>query len=261
MAWHWLIARKSWNLDPILSWALIRNREVFMAALCNAWLSGMVMTVTIVQIPQRFMIVDRLSPIDSGVRLLPFAAVMVSTSVLVTVAIAKFKVFAVTSLILGALLEIAVVAGFSRASTHVGIEPSQYVFQILAGVCVGICNIILLLLTPHLVEKEDLAVGNGAINQIRILGGSLGLSIVTVATTPTLQANLVKVIGPEQTARVLDRTNQIQILSLPSETQAVIIESFGTLYNTQMAILIGISAAQVVASMLQWQRKEIILKK
>lgn len=122
----------------------------------NAWLSGMVMTVTIVQIPQRFMIVDRLSPIDSGVRLLPFAAVMVSTSVLVTVAIAKFKVFAVTSLILGALLEIAVVAGFSRASTHVGIEPSQYVFQILAGVCVGICNIILLLLTPHLVEKEDL---------------------------------------------------------------------------------------------------------
>lgn len=84
---------------------------------------------------------------------------------------------------------------------------------------------------------------------------------MTVATTPTLQANLVKVIGPEQTARVLDRTNQIQILSLPSETQAVIIESFGTLYNTQMAILIGISAAQVVASMLQWQRKEIILKK
>ncbi|TGJ79408.1 hypothetical protein E0Z10_g9361 [Xylaria hypoxylon] len=242
--WQWIIARNAYDLDPVLPWSLLTNR-VFMAAVCNAWLSGSVLVVTIVQIPQRFIIVNGLSAIDAGVRLLPFAVVMASTSVILTIIMAKWKLHAVYCLLIGALFETAGVAGLSRTSIHHEINASQYGFQILAGIGVGFFNILLLLMTPHIVEKEHLAVGNGAINQFRIFGGSLGLSIATVATAPTLRASLLHVIGAQQTALVLDRTNQIS--NLPLDLQVIVRERFASMYNTQMTILIGISAAQLVS--------------
>ncbi|KAH8702536.1 major facilitator superfamily domain-containing protein [Talaromyces proteolyticus] len=258
LVWQWHVSTGKWNLEPVFSWGLITNR-VFMAAVGNAWLSGMVMTSTIVQIPQRFMLVNSLSAIDGGVRLLPFTAIMTSTAVVVTVIMTKTGVSVAYSLIFGALLQIAGVAGLSQASTQAGIEASQYGFQILAGAGVGIFNIILLLLTPHVVAKHDLAVGNGAINQFRILGGSHGLAIVTCATSSALRSHLLEFLSPEQTKLILDRTDQIS--TLPPEAQALVRQKLGSMYNTQMAILIGIAAAQVFATILQWRRKPIILKK
>lgn len=235
------------------------------------------MTVTIVQIPQRFMLVNHLSAIDAGVRLLPFVAVMAITSVILSVMMTTTKVPAVFTLIFGVMCEVAGVAGLSQTPTHDGIQASQYGFQILAGAGVGIFNVILLLLTPHIVDQNDLgelysslgcarvwltrdtAVGNGAMNQFRILGGSLGLSIVTCATSPSLRTQLLEVLTPEQTARVLDRTDQI--LTLPLATQGLVRERFGNMYNMQMIILIGIAAAQLIVTVLQWQRKAIVLKR
>ncbi|KAJ3579323.1 hypothetical protein NPX13_g1242 [Xylaria arbuscula] len=256
--WQWVIARNVYDSDPVLPWNLLTNR-VFMAAVCNAWLSGSVLVVTVVQIPQRYIIVNGLSAIDAGVRLLPFVVVMASTSVILTIIMAKWKLHAVYCLMIGALLETAGVAGLSQTSMHQEINTSQYGFQILAGIGVGFFNILLLLMTPHIVAKEHLAVGNGAINQFRILGGSLGLSIATVATAPTLRASLLQIIGAQQTALVLDRTNEIS--NLPSDLQVIVRERFASMYNTQMTILVGISAAQLIVSILQWQKKAIILKK
>lgn len=116
----------------------------------------MVLVVTIVQIPQRFMLVNSLPAIDAGVRLLPFAAVVASTSVIVATIMGKFKIPAVLSLIFGAFLEIAGVVGLSKASTSPEIQASQYGFQILAGAGVGIYNIVLILLTPYVVTKADI---------------------------------------------------------------------------------------------------------
>ncbi|RYO85439.1 hypothetical protein DL764_009175 [Monosporascus ibericus] len=129
--------------------------SVFMAMLGNAWLSGLVLVVAIVQIPQRFMLVNSLSAIDAGVRLLPFAAVVASTSVLTAIIASKAKIPAINVLIFGACIEVAGVAGLSRASTQPTIESSQYGFQILAGAGVGIYNIILILLTPYVLSQME----------------------------------------------------------------------------------------------------------
>lgn len=240
------------------------------------------MTVTIVQIPQRFMLVNRLSATDAGIRLLPFAAVMAFTSVVLSISMAKSRVPAVYTLLFGALVEVAGIAGLSQASSEVEIESSQYGYQILAGIGIGIFNVILLMMTPHIVEKKNLgqyfffeelckflpismkltmtlAVGNGAINQFRILGGSLGLSIVACATGSSLRAKLLDVLSPTQVAIILDRTDRI--ISLPHESQARVREIFGDIYNTQMYILIGIAAAQALGALLAWQKKAIVLKR
>lgn len=99
---------------------------------------------------------------------------------------------------------------------------------------------------------------NGALNQFRIYGGSLSLSIITCATLPSLRRDLLGVLSPQQTALILDRTEEI--LTLPPETQPLVRQMFGDMYNKQMVILIGISAAQVCMTLLQWQRKPIVFK-
>lgn len=114
----------------------------------------MVMTVTIVQIPQRFMLVNKRSAIDAGVGLLPFATVMAFTSVVLSVVMSKTKVAIIPTLVFGALLQIGGTAGLSQTSVDPGIEASQYGFQILAGVGVGLFNVILLLMSPLIADKK-----------------------------------------------------------------------------------------------------------
>ncbi|KAK8023701.1 MFS general substrate transporter [Apiospora rasikravindrae] len=156
LLWQWLLSRRSYNLDPILSWSLLTNR-LFISTIANAWLSGMAMTVTVVQIPQRFVLVHGFSAIRAGVSLLPFAAVMSFTSVVLSVIMTKSKVPALYTLLFGACIEVAGLAGLSQVSTQGG-DPraSEYGFQVLAAVGLGIYNVILLLMTPHVVEKKDL---------------------------------------------------------------------------------------------------------
>ncbi|KAI1733353.1 MFS general substrate transporter [Xylaria scruposa] len=257
LAWEWVVTAGSYEMEPIFPWSLVVNR-VFMAMLANSWLSGMVLVVTVVQIPQRFMIVNGLTAINAGVRLLPFVAVVAFTSVFVAIIVSRAKIPPVYTLIFGALLQVAGAAGLSRASTQSGIEASQYGFQVLAGAGVGIYNIILILLTPYVIDKKHLAIANGAVTQFRILGGSIGLSIVTCATSQSLRANLMRMLSPGQTSLILDRTDKI--LTLPADTQMVVRGYFGDMYNVQMIILIGISAAELIFVALQWQRETIIFK-
>jgi hypothetical protein len=115
---------------------------------------------TIVQIPQRFMLVHGLSAIDAGVRLLPFTIVMASTSIVLSIIISKADVPAMLTLIFGAALQIAGVAGLSQSSTGSGIEASVFGFEILAGAGVGLFNVITILLTPRIVDKRDLGTSN-----------------------------------------------------------------------------------------------------
>lgn len=172
LAWQWFTTRKYQKVDSIVSWDIVRNRA-FMAmlglvrtqTLCrqkltntrsNAWLSGMAMVVTVVQIPQRYMLVNHLSPINAGMRLLPFVAVIAFTSVFIAIFVSKAKIPAVYALILGAFIQVSGIAGLSQTSVSPPIEASQYGFQVLADAGVGTYKIILILLTPYVVDKRDL---------------------------------------------------------------------------------------------------------
>lgn len=122
----------------------------------NAWLSGVVLTSVIFQIPQRYVLVNHLSILDAGLRLLPFTAVMALSSVLVAALMNKMAVPAVYTLLTGGVFQIIGVAGLSQASTRPKINPTQYGFEVFAGVGVGIFNVVLILLAPGIVQKQHL---------------------------------------------------------------------------------------------------------
>lgn len=86
-----------------------------------------------------------------------------------------------------------------------------------------------------------------------MLGGSVGLAIVTSATAPVLKASLLELLSPDEVALVLDHT--ATTLTLSPDKQRLVSRSFGSMYNTQMTILISIAAAQVFMTLPKWKRE------
>lgn len=51
------------------------------------------------------------------------------------------------------------------------------------------------------------------------------------------------------------------ILQLPEGSQIIVRRMFGESYNLQMLILIGVAAANIPATLCQWQKSGIVLAK
>ena len=82
-------------------------------------------------------------------------------------------------------------------------------------------NISLLgLMTPFSVREKGLAVSMGAVTQLRIMDGALGLSIVTSVMSTLLRRKLGLVLDPEQLETVLGNAREIAHITpvgLPQE--------------------------------------------
>ena len=121
----------------------------------NTYLTGTIFTVCIVQIPQRFMTVNGISPFQAAVRLLPFGCFVPAISTIAAIAMKK-RVPPIYILFIGGILEIIGTVGLSKTSVSSEISASQYGFQILTGSGVGCFNAALILLVPFVVESKDL---------------------------------------------------------------------------------------------------------
>ncbi len=97
-----------------------------------------------------------MSEIAAGIRLLPFAAVMAATSMVMAIVLSKSKIPIIYWFLLGGLMQIAGIAGLSQSSVATYVKASQYGFQIVAGFGIGIFNVGLLIITPHIVEAKYL---------------------------------------------------------------------------------------------------------
>lgn len=121
----------------------------------NTYFAGTIFTTCVVQIPQRFITVNGLSPFDAGVRLLPFGVLVPGMSSLSAMLMKKL-VAPIYILMAGAILQIIGTVCLSRTDTSPTISASQYGFQILIGSGIGFINSALLLLVPFVMKSQDL---------------------------------------------------------------------------------------------------------
>ena len=112
--------------------------------------------VSIVQIPQRFMVVNSKSPFQAGVRLLPFGAMVPFGSVIAAMLMGRARIAPFYILLSAGVFEIIGTVCLSKMAPHPEIAPAQYGYQVLAGLGVGFFNSALVLLVPHVTEKRDL---------------------------------------------------------------------------------------------------------
>ena len=101
------------------------------------------------------------------------------------------------------------------------------------------------------------AVALGAITQFRIMGGVIGLAIVTAAYKGYVLSHLSQFVTPQERDSLLQSTKAL--LTLSPEVQDHVRAIFAAGYNLQFRILIAFAAAQIPSSLLMWQKKQIVV--
>lgn len=154
----------------------------------------------LINTPQRFQAVNGFSAWDAGLRTLPLLLSSPVGTLISSQLVTKARVPPSYVLFAGVALQ---VLGVGLAST-VGPEDMQhlYGYEVLMGVSFGVTLVMLVIFVPLTVEKEDLgaldhpqflsshnpllstnsmslalAVSMGAVTQVRVLGGTIGLAI------------------------------------------------------------------------------------
>lgn len=107
-------------------------------------------------IPQRFQTVYNLSPIEAGVRLIPFNLLISFACVVVNVVAMKTRIKPIWLLFIGSTLQVIGISLFATLSDHRRLNAPIYGFEIVSGFGIGMVIGILLVIPPQLVETRDL---------------------------------------------------------------------------------------------------------
>lgn len=122
----------------------------------NTIFSGVPSTVAVIEIPQRFQAVNALSPLQAGLRFLPFALSSPVGAGISSVFVSKLKVPPVVIVILGSILQTIGAALMSTLPASQIIIAENYGYQIILGFRLSLNIAGLMVLTPFVVEKRDL---------------------------------------------------------------------------------------------------------
>jgi hypothetical protein len=95
----------------------------------------------------------------------------------------------------------------------------------------------------------------GAFNQIRYMGGAIGIGIISSVLNGYVNKELSGFLKPEEVGTILQTSSIAN--TFPPDVQDHIRQIFGQGYNLQMKILVGMASGQVPASFLMWQKNQI----
>ena len=114
------------------------------------------MTVCVVQIPQRFIVLNNMSPLGAGTRLLPFSIMVPIGSVFAAVLLDKKLLTPNALLLIGGILQTIGVTLFSTLASATNNLGPQYGFQVIVGLGLGFVTTATFLLVPIKMERQDL---------------------------------------------------------------------------------------------------------
>lgn len=101
------------------------------------------------------------------------------------------------------------------------------------------------------------AVALGAVAQFRVMGGAVGLAIVTTSFNGLVRRNLGNLLSSSQIDTLLRYPETIP--SLPIDLQETVRTVFADGYTLQMKILAGLAAGQIPAALLMWEKDQIMI--
>lgn len=111
--------------------------------------------MTIFQLPQRFIVVDQVSTLNAGIRLIPFTLASPFGSAISAAVAGKAKIPPIHIVIFASALQVVGFALLSTLPTSSVTTNAQYGYQVIAGFGVGINISTLVIMTPYMVEPRD----------------------------------------------------------------------------------------------------------
>ena len=118
-----------------------------------AFLSGVPFTVAIIQIPQRYQIVNDASALEAGVRLLPLTLCASVGTVVANMLASTLRIPPVFIILLGTALQILGATLLSTLPTH--IIPREYSHEVFLSIGIGLNLGILIPFVPQIIRDKD----------------------------------------------------------------------------------------------------------
>jgi hypothetical protein len=220
----------------------------------NAFFTGFPFTSLVVNIPQRFQAVSLSTPTRAGISLLPILLIAPFASGLSGLLAGKFSVPPFYLIITGSILQLLGVGlATTLSSTDLEIQTKMYGFEVLMGLGFGFVLTPLLSLIPMVVAKADMPVMIGAVTQVRVLGGTIGLAISTVVLNSYVKNALLAELSVQEVAAISQSLSALGGLS--GEQQLFVRRIFAEGYNRQTRITAVFSGMVVVTAFLMWERR------
>lgn len=175
----------------------------------------------------------------------------------ITGAICSKKNYAFELLIASNALQILAAALLSTLPTDGRIPAYQYGLQAVLGFAFGTGLVSLMVITRVEVTADDNAVAMGAITQVRVLGGIIGLAITEAVLLASLRSSapLGAALSPAQLADVLSSTGTIA--SLPPAAARLTRAAYGDASNVQMRIIAGFAGASLLVGLCTYRRRRV----
>ncbi|KAI2620776.1 major facilitator superfamily domain-containing protein [Hypomontagnella submonticulosa] len=256
--WEWYASREGYKVEPMFPRRFFSNR-VFLGVLLGCFISGVPLIVAVIEIPQRYQLVNAATPIQAGARLLSYAAMLPFGIVLSNALTGKFQVPFVYTLILGAALQTVGFALLSTLPTTVETWTGQYGYSVISGLGIGISIGTFYVIGPIAVDKKDQHLAVGAGMQSRLLGSAVGIAIVNSVLNGYLREHLSLVLDPSLLEQLLQSAANLE--TFDSNVQFKVRAAYGEAFNLQMRATVAFCAAQFLIVPLLWKKKPLRLSK
>ncbi|PWY74483.1 MFS general substrate transporter [Aspergillus sclerotioniger CBS 115572] len=190
--------------------------------------SGVLFYVAIIEIPQRFQIVNGLSAERSGILLLPMTIVTPFSATAAGI-IAGKKPRLCEYLTLGGTA-LALVNG---SATYQSQHPSpQYGYQVILSLVLGLIMPSVFMILRMTISQAQLASAIGANNMVRTLGGCIGLAICSSVSRSELDAGLGTFLSEAQIKALSQSTASLSLL--PGAEEQRVRSVYGGSFNEEI---------------------------
>ncbi|KAL7627255.1 hypothetical protein AAE478_001444 [Parahypoxylon ruwenzoriense] len=240
--------RSPW--EPVFPLRLMKDR-LFSRLIVVAFCTGPPFMTVLINLPQRFQAVDGESPFKAVIRLLPLLLASPVATAVSGQLVGRFKIPPFYLLLFGASLQLLGIG--LASSTRFTSGNAMYGYEILMGFGFGMGLVSLLIFTPMVVKRADMAVSMGAITQIRVLGGTIGLAISSTVLNNHLSANLPGLLSPWDIMQISDSVQYVN--TLPDDTREAVRQVFADGFNAQMRVMMYFNVAVWIFALTLWERR------
>lgn len=213
------------------------------------FLSGYSYLALIITLPERFQIVNGDSSLIAGVHLLPMLGSTAVGSILGGT-FSKKKNNTSRTLAAAACFQViglGLLTTFDAPSSPVA---PQFAYQAIFGLGIGLTFSSATILTKIQAAGRDHAVAQGAMAQVRVLGGAVGLVICNVIFNIHLEA-----INKELSSAEIDALHRspLALVNRGGTAEEEVKEVFSTSFQSMVWVMFWVSVAGFVASLCTWE--------